>query len=564
MNLPAISHVPFGKDAYMIKEDTLVVVLKAAKGDLKKVSLFFGDRVDIHKEVQVNEVPMELTGSDELYDYFECVVKSQLTRICYYFQIEDFFGVNLFYSEYGFTEQMNRQRIEYFQYPYLRREDMIEMPEWTKDMVMYQIFPDSFASEKGGISGQSKRIKERIGADETDGLVEYRSNLGGNIKGIVENLDYIEDLGANCIYINPIFKANSYHKYDTVDYMDIDPCFGTIDDFKTLVKAAHKRGIKIILDGVFNHCGPDFFAFKDVLKKGKESKYVDWFYKLRFPIETKPYPNYEAFAYVASMPKLNTGNPEVLEYCCNVGRFWIRECGIDGWRMDVANEINHEFFREFKKAIRAENPDSFLIGEIWENSENWLLGDQFDSTMNYTFISVCKEFFAEESINVQQFDEKIQKMIHRYPYPVSLAQMNFLDTHDVGRFLSFCHGDERKLELALAFMMCAPGIPSIFYGDEKAMEGLEEWEYRRPMEWDRKTSVFDFYKKWTHIRKGSKALSRGNYRTEYIDNENRVYAFSRQYEDEKKTVIFNASEKQVCLNLGENVNCAPWSVAILE
>ena len=142
--------------------------------------------------------------------------------------------------------------------------------------------------------------------------------------------------------------------------------------------------------------------------------------------------------------------------------------------------------------------------------------------------------------------------------------MNFLDTHDVGRFLSFCHGDERKLELALAFMMCAPGIPSIFYGDEKAMEGLEEWEYRRPMEWDRKTSVFDFYKKWTHIRKGSKALSRGNYRTEYIDNENRVYAFSRQYEDEKKTVIFNASEKQVCLNLGKNVNCAPWSVAILE
>ena len=151
----------------MIKEDTLVVVLKAAKGDLKKVSLFFGDRVDIHKEVQVNEVPMELTGSDELYDYFECIVSSPLTSICYYFQIEDFFSVSLFYSEYGFTEQMNRQRIEYFQYPYLRREDMIEMPEWTKDMVMYQIFPDSFASEKGGISGQSKRIKERIWADET-------------------------------------------------------------------------------------------------------------------------------------------------------------------------------------------------------------------------------------------------------------------------------------------------------------------------------------------------------------------------------------------------------------
>lgn len=556
MNLAGITHSPLSKDAYMAAIDTLVIGLRAAKGDLKRVSLFFGDRVDVNKDVRVTEVEMELTGSDEIFDYFECQVKSDLTRICYYFEIEDFFGTKLFLSEYGFTEKMERSRTEYFQYPYLRREDMIEMPEWTKDMVMYQIFPDSFADGKRSISGQAKKVSNEG--------VDYYSNLGGTIKGIVENLDYISDLGANCIYLNPIFKANSYHKYDTVDYKDIDPCFGTLDDFKVLVKEAHNRGIKIILDGVFNHSGPDFFAFKDVLEKGEKSEYVDWYYKLRFPIVRTPKPNYEAFAYVSDMPKLNTGNPDVVKYCCEVGKFWIRECGIDGWRMDVANEIDHDFFRQFKKAIKEENPDAFLIGEIWENSETWLQGDQFDSTMNYTFISICKEFFAEECITAEQFDQRMQKMLHRYPYQVSLAQMNFLDTHDVGRFLSFCNGNEKKLKMALAFMMCAPGIPSVFYGDEKAMLGLEEREYRRPMPWDKNTDLEDFYKKWIKIRRSHKALTRGNYRKEYIDNEKKIYAFSRQYKDEKITVVINNSDQEVCLNLGQNVNCAPRTVAFLQ
>ena len=535
MNFAGIIHVPLGRDAYMVSENRLVICLKAARGDLKKVSLFYGNRVDLEPKIRMTEVPMELVATDDVYDHFECEVESELTRICYYFLLEDTEGSRRYYGGGIFTEDMDKDRTEFFQFPYLRREDMIVMPEWTKDAVMYHIFPDSFADDKRSISGVGYSVEE-------DG-VEYRSSLGGKIAGITENLDYIAGLGINLIYINPIFRANSCHKYDTVDYMDIDPCFGTMDDFKRMVAKCHEYDIRVILDGVFNHCGPDFFAFKDVLKYGEESKYKDWFYKLRFPIERFPYPNYEAFAYVAAMPKLNTGNPEVLKYCCDVGRFWIRECGIDGWRMDVANEINHDFFREFKKAIRSENPEAFLIGEIWEDSEVWLEGDQFDSTMNYTFTNICKDFFAKGELSVSGFDARMHRMIRRYQRQVSLAQMNFLDTHDVGRFLSFCDGDRKKLKLAVAFMMCAPGIPSVFYGDEKAIMGLEEIDYRAKMPWDYECELEEYYKYWIGLRRSSKAFSRGNYRTEYIDDENRVYVFSREYEGEKKYVIINAGSK---------------------
>ncbi|MCR5415944.1 MAG: alpha amylase N-terminal ig-like domain-containing protein [Pseudobutyrivibrio sp.] len=555
MILSGIIHRPLSEQAYMVSENSLVICLKAAKGDLKKVSLFYGNRVDLEEKIRVKEVPMELVASDDIYDYFEGEITSDYTRICYYFHLEDKNGFKLYFSEYGFTEYIDVDRTEFFQFPYLRREDMITMPEWIKDLVMYHIFPDSFADGYKHISAAGKNI--------TENDVTYRSNLGGNIKGIVENLDYIKDLGANCIYINPIFKANSYHKYDTVDYMDIDPCFGTLNDFKNLVTEAHLRGIKIILDGVFNHCGPDFFAFKDVLVNGEKSKYVDWFYKLRFPIVRTPYPNYEAFAYVANMPKLNTGNPEVVKYCCEVGRFWIRECGIDGWRMDVANEINHEFFREFKRAIRDENPEAFLIGEIWEDSTVWLQGDQFDSTMNYTFTNICKDFFAKGQISIKEFDQRIQHMIHRYPRQVSLAQMNFLDTHDVGRFLSFCGEDQKKLKLALAFMMCAPGIPSIFYGDEKGMVGLEENEYRHPMPWDKESDLEEYYKKWIHLRRNSKALCQGNYKTELIDEENGVYVFSRAYQDEKIFVAINTSDSEREIRVGKTAICGAKSLIIL-
>lgn len=543
MNLQAILHTPLSKDAYMTGEKSVVIRLRAAKGDLKSVTLFFGDRVCVEEPITVEAVPMKCVESDMLFDHFECSVTSDFTRICYYFKLTDESGTTVYYSEHGFDEKMECHRTQYFQFPYLRREDQITMPEWTKQMVMYHIFPDSFADHREKLSGEGKCVETAPG-------IYCRSRRGGTIRGIIENLSYLRELQVNCIYLNPVFMASSYHKYDTIDYKEIDPCFGSREDLKELVEKCHENGIYVILDGVFNHCGSDFPAFLDVRKNGEKSRYKDWFYQLRFPVTYQTPPNYEAFAYVREMPKLNTGNKEVEQYFCEVGRYWIRETGIDGWRLDVANEINHDFWRAFRKAVKEEKPDAFLIGEIWEDSTVWLQGDQFDSTMNYTFSYICREFFAERKISVSCFAEKISQMNLRYPEQVSLAQMNFLDTHDVPRFLSYCNGDENRYRLAVFYMMMAMGIPSVFYGDECGIMGVTEDEYRSSMPWgNRPEELHDFYRKWIKVRRESTALGRGSYQTLAAIDEQELYVFERRSEKERVLVVLNAGEEKRQIDL---------------
>ena len=408
-----------------------------------------------------------------------------------------------------------------------------------------------------------------------------KNHLGGTLKGICENLDYIEKLGINCIYLNPIFEAASYHKYDTIDYFEIDPCLGNKADLKELVQQCHKRGIRVILDGVFNHCGADFFAFRDVRQKGKASRYYNWFYHLPETIQYADPPNYEAFAYVKEMPKLNTGNPEVVEYLCNVGTYWIREVDIDGWRLDVANEINHEFWRAFRHAVRAVKEDIFLIGEIWEEAGIWLQGDQFDSTMNYTFSYLCRDFFGKGELSVSEFDAQMQRMIYRYPWQVSLAQMNFLDSHDIPRFLSYCNGNRKRMELAFFYLFMGVGVPSVFYGDEVYIDGTEESEYRAAMDWQRASGQSDEtepqsllpyqdnligkFKEWIALRREHPALRRGNYRTIYCNDVTGVYTFSRCYEEDRVLVVLNTGPDKVELTSAEiqelqekNIELSPY------
>lgn len=543
MKLEAVLHTPLSKDAYMLDERTLAVRLRAAKGDLKQVKVFYGDRVCMTEPIAVSGVEMKKIASDQLFDYFEAIIESDFTRICYYFKLTDEQGETSYYSEYGFNRRMECHRTQYFQFPYLRKEDLLSQPEWTKNMVMYHIFPDSFADGKRSVSAAGKKYEVAPG-------IFSESRNGGTLRGIIENLDYIRELQVNCLYLNPIFLGASYHKYDTIDYRETDPCFGTKEDLKELVDKCHESGIYVILDGVFNHCGSGFFAFRDVLKKGEASPYCDWFYKLRFPIEYKNPPNYEAFAYVREMPKLNTGNKEVEQYFCEIGRYWIREAGIDGWRLDVANEINHDFWRAFARAVREEKPGAFLIGEIWEDSTVWLQGDQFDSTMNYSFSYICREYFAERKITVSQFDEKISRMNLRYPETVSKAQMNFLDTHDVPRFLSYCKGDLRRLKLAVFYMMTAVGIPSVFYGDECGIEGMSEAEYRRVMPWQRKSDdLTAFYRRWITVRRENTALCQGTYRTLAAIDEEDIYVFERKYQKEQVLVVINAGEEERQIDL---------------
>jgi cyclomaltodextrinase len=532
MLLQAVLHIPLSKDAYALSDELFVIRLRTAKNDMSRCDIFFGDRVCPRKNVDVMQQMMRLTATDELFDYYEARIKTEYTRICYYFELTGSAGEKIFYSEYGFTTEMKLSRTQYFQFPFNRREDRINPPKWAADMVMYHIFPDSFADGKRKISGKKKILNE-CSPDSSCSM------NGGTIRGIAENIDYIKSLGVNCIYLNPVFKAASYHKYDIADYYEIDPCFGTKDDFRRMVSVCHDNGVRVILDGVFNHCGSGFFAFRDVLDKGEESQYADWFYDIHFPVKYQDPPEYAAFAYVKEMPKLNTGNPDVERYFCDVGKYWVKEFGIDGWRLDVANEINHDFWRTFRKAIKAVNPETLMIGEIWEDAEVWLRGDQFDSAMNYRFSDICREFFAEHLIDIRTFDARINHMNMRYQENISRIQMNFLDTHDVPRFMSYCDS-EKDFRLAVFFMMTAVGVPSVFYGDECGISGAEEKEYRRPMQWDDVNGkLTEFYRKCIQIRSGHKALRSGDYQTILADDDRKIYVYSRNTDDEKIYAIIN-------------------------
>lgn len=537
MNKHAVFHLPDSSYAFALSERRVCIRLRVAKGEIKKCVLYYGDRFYPERKVKMKAVEMDKVASDRLFDYFEADFETDINRICYYFWITD--GTEDYYYYSGnFVHKPGANRGEYYQFPFVRREDISYVPEWAKKAVLYQIFPDSFATSAG-------KIDVRSGKKVTPAGDESRFRIGGTIKGITENIDYIKDLGTNCIYLNPIFAAESYHKYDTIDYFSIDPCFGTMEDFKVFVDTCHKNGIRVILDGVFNHCGREFFAFKDVCEKGEKSAYKDWFYKIDFPVDTEKL-NYAAFAYVPSMPKLNTGNPEVEKYLCDVGRYWIREADIDGWRLDVANEINHDFWRAFRKAVREEKADAILIGEIWEDAHQWLMGDQFDSAMNYRFTDICKDFFAFNEISVDDFDNNLGYMLMRYKRPMTQVQMNMLDSHDVPRFLHFCGEDIRRLKLAALFMMTYVGIPSVYYGDEKGMTGFEDVEYRSPMIWKdgpREKDVLDYYKKIISIRKDHIDVFTGGVKTVFKDNAAGIYAYERFDGDEKILVVLNNSDE---------------------
>ena len=406
--------------------------------------------------------------------------------------------------------------------------------------MVYNIFPDSFASSRRAIIGS--------GTEKRAGGALSRSRLGGTINGIRENLDYISALGANCIYLNPIFAAGQYHKYDTIDYLHIDPCFGTDGDLRALVDECHARGMRVILDGVFNHCGAQFFAFRDVLEKQERSRYASWFYRLRFPVvypEAGERPNYECFCYERLMPKLDTSNAEVCDYLCAVGEHWLREFDIDGWRLDVADEPNDGFWREFRRRCKAVKGDALLIGEVWGGARHWLGGDMFDSTMNYDFRNHCRHFFAEGSIDARTFAGRCADMLMRYKRQTAAAQLNLLDSHDVGRFLDLCGGDVRRLKLAVMFMCCFQGMPCVFYGDELGVSGTDELEFRRAMPWrSGDTELLGIYREAIALRREHPALRRGELRFLRAEKGEQVLVFERMAPDDELLIAINAAETE--------------------
>lgn len=539
MKLEAITHIPMSEYCHGLDENRIVYRLRCAKGDLKSVKLHYGDTACRVTPIIFTPISMEIVAEDKLHDYWQITVDSLYKRVYYYFELYDGKDTLLYYGDV-FTKKLVDDRSQYFKLPFNHRADIARVPDWIYDAVVYNIFPDSFASSREYISLEGRSLQY---SGQT-----VKGRLGGTLRGVAENTDYLKALGVNCVYINPIFTAGEYHKYDLLDYFHVDPCFGGDEAFREMVKVLHSRGIRVIIDGVFNHCGWYFFAFDDVVKNQEASPYCSWFYGLNFPVVRPPtpeeYPAYDCFAYERMMPKLDTANPEVRDYFCRVGRYWIENFDIDGWRLDVASEVDDSFWRAFRKTVKAAKPEALLIGEVWESAGHWLQGDMFDSAMNYDFRKHCNLFFAEGSIDAEEFSGRITNMLMRYKSQIVPAQLNLLDSHDVSRFLSLCGGRLDRYKAAIVFMMCFVGMPTVFYGDEQGMTGVLEEEYRRPMPWrDGNRELYEFFRKAIAMRHELAALRRGDFRMLSAEAGAGLIVFRRRLAGEDVTVCINAGTK---------------------
>ena len=384
----------------------------------------------------------------------------------------------------------------FIQYPYINQIDLHRKVTWCDKSVFYQIFVDRFHI------GKTKKNTDYI--DKKWGeLPEPKGFFGGDIKGITEKLDYLNDLGINAIYLTPIFQSPSNHKYDTIDYETVDEMFGTNSDLKELVENAHQRGIKILLDAVFNHCSYLCKQFQDVLIKGKQSEYYDWFiiHGDRPDLDNM---NYECFAACNYMPKWNTNNNEVQNFLLHIAVKWIKEYGIDGWRLDVADEVSHDFWRNFRKAVKNEKPDAMIIGENWHDAFPWLQGDQFDSIMNYSFTKACLDYFAFGKYSAKQFCDRLSEILMRNTDQVNEMMLNLLDSHDTERFLTNAGENKSKLKCALAVMFFFVGMPCIYYGTEIGMSGGYDPDSRRTFDWNENhwdKDLFQTIKELIQLRK---------------------------------------------------------------
>ncbi|MGE5314576.1 MAG: glycoside hydrolase family 13 protein [Acidobacteriota bacterium] len=420
----------------------------------------------------------------------------------------------------------------------------MSIPAWVRDAVFYQIFPERFAN---GDTANDPPGTQPWGSKPTGG-----NYFGGDLQGVIDHLPYLKDLGINTIYFNPVFEAASNHKYNATDYMKIDPSFGTNDLFKKLLDECHASGIRIVIDGVFNHVGTAFFAFADVKEKGAASKYAHWFNIFSYPVSDARTPNYEGWWGYGSLPKLMVSHPDVQQYLFEVARYWT-SMGIDGWRLDVPNDVPHAFWKEWRKVVRSINPDCYIVGELWQDASPWLKGDEFDATMNYRFRDACLDFFAKRSATAGEFQKSLASTRALYPDASNYAMQNLIGSHDTERFLTMCGGDIDRLKLAAAFQMTYVGAPMVYYGDEVGMEGGKDPDCRRTMIWDKakwNQPLRRHYQALIAARKKSAALRQGAYAVLAAPGmPDRCTAFERTLGDERVIVVINNDKKTASLSV---------------
>jgi neopullulanase len=471
----------------------------------------------------------------------------------------------------------------------------MSVPDWVKDAIFYQIFPDRFA--------RSERLAGRFEFESWDSPPTVHGFKGGDLYGMLEHLDYLQDLGITALYLTPIFASASNHRYHTYDYYKVDPLLGGDEALRALVDEVHRRGMRIVLDGVFNHASRGFWQFHHVLETGESSPYKDWFYfdpdhllgKKSWGAYPTPHQvqaihsegslkaiGYQGWWNLPALPKFNTGTPAVREFLFGVAEHWIR-FGIDGWRLDVPGEIDDDaFWQEFRRRVRLINPEAYIVGEIWHEAQRWLQGDQFDASMNYLVTAATLSFFGASHLEMNtvnqagglqnrvhpmdaySFAGEIDRIYHLYAEPHTFAQLNLLDSHDMPRFLSCVSNDRTSLEMALLFTHTYPGAPCIFYGDEVGVNGGHDPECRKSFPWDEAEwdkDLLAYTKACMKLRKDYPALRRGSFQRLFASGT--LYAFERRLDGEHLIAAFNPGSEPQEANISLDVlGKAPYSTLL--
>lgn len=554
MQREAFYHVSRDKWAYAYDPETIHLRVRTKRDDVDRLLIWTGDKYNWDGTFQKHA--LEKASSDDMFDYWEIEIRPRFKRLSYLFQLISG-NETIYANDKGLFDEPPYPPGGNYEFAYIHEIDVFKAPEWAKEAVFYQIMPERFANGDPG--------NDLPGCEPWGGKPKIDNFFGGDLQGVLDHLDYLVSLGINAIYFTPLFVSPSYHKYDIVDYWHVDPHFGDNELLKKLVQACHDRGIRVILDAVFNHCSERFPPFQDVLRYGKDSPYAEWFHVHSFPLRTEEgIPTYDTFGFYANMPKFNTAHPKVKEYLLGVAEYWIKEVQLDGWRLDVADEIDLHFWRDFRKVVKQANPEAYIVGEVWSDSLTWLQGDQFDSVMNYPFSDKVLEFFSG-GMDGYGFANSMGALLMRYPQQTNEVIFNMLCSHDTPRLLFRLGHDKRKLKLAVVFLFTYIGTPCIFYGDEVGLTGDGDPDCRKCMEWDsarQDLELNDFYKLMIALRKKHAALRKGRFRFLQAEPGNPCIIYERSDERIHFTVwMNNTADHQT---LAHPMEAGGWKDALTE
>lgn len=555
MDFNAVYHRANDNYCYPLDEEQLVINIRTGY-DVKYVNIIHGDPFKSgilggaeSWDGEALNIPFKKRLKNQLW--WTTTIRPEFKRLKYYFELQTE-DERWFYFEDGFVSEaqmaLEGRSRQCFIMPWMNPADIPVTPAWVNDTIWYQIFPERFCNGDPSINPEGTLPWREKGS------VTNQEFFGGDLQGIINKLDYIRDLGVSGLYLTPVNESPTSHKYDTTDYTKIDSHFGSEETMKTLVREAHNRGIRIMLDGVFNHSGQNFAPWLDVKEKGAQSQYWDWFMVNEWPFAEEGgnawAKRYYTFGFFDNMPKLNTNNPAVRDYLIGVCENWVRNYDVDGIRLDVANEVSHTFCKELRNRLKAINPDIYILGEIWHDAMPWLRGDEFDSVMNYPLGESIKDFWIDKSLTNEDFEYTINRCYTRYMQQTNDVLFNLLDSHDTKRLRSDVKNlDEYFQQLAVLFAM--PGSPCIYYGTEIAMEGGHDPDCRRCMPWGEidggvYNERMDIIRSLLHLRKEEPLLRNRDFHFPNKIYRPRVIEFNKMgWVDNYVEVIINCEEEDI-------------------